>query len=172
MRARARLDVAAMLWARHRRREGARARFLSFDASPIHGTRIFGAREDSVLLADLDQRPFNPACLRRRVLPLTSLGHGRAHAADKALALVHCHFLEGGCTAEAVRDLCSEVRCTLTDCGVELAVADHPDVVDAYFAMRREGGASPPSRPRGRLRSRSAPPPRGSCTLTPSRSRV
>ncbi len=147
-RARARLDVCAML---AQRQSGAAGdfRYLFFDASPQgSGREVFCCAERVICrgaLESLDACTRGAPVLDRR-LPVCGLGQGRTALEDKVACLVHQLWLEYGPAASDIRVACRSVRGCLSDMGVEFGICDFPDVVDALLEDRLVGiHAAPPS---------------------------
>ena len=133
-RSRVRLDVAAMLWARHCNSNRSMFRYVSCDASPqlSQSIEVFVSVERVVNRTALDNKQFadvSPSAFATRLMPLCTLGQGRAALQDKVSALVHQTWCEYGPNVEDVRTACCSVRQVLTDMGVEFGIANYPDVV-------------------------------------------
>ena len=82
-------------------------------------------------------------------MPISVLGHGRTALADKIQANVHQTFLDYGPSIAQVRLANLDVRQVISDMGTEIAICDHPDVVENFLPVvrrrkhRREGHPTP-----------------------------
>ena len=133
------LDIAAMLARRDMHVAlGPAFRYLAFDASPQRpGIEVFATGERVVRRSTL-QRAYHSGQLPTidvevRRLPLTVLGQGRASLSDKVAA--HCHqcWLEYGGSLRSLREANVQVRGIISDCGTEIALGDHVDVLDDMY---------------------------------------
>lgn len=140
LRAQIRLDVASVLMQRRTHREPCQSlsRYLAYDASPKQGLEVYAVKE--MVLRDGDY-----AAATWRHLPLSSLGHRHAGAADKTVGVIHAMFLVSGPRSEDMRRWASQVRWCLTDSGAEMLAADMPDFIDAFLDHRL--GEAPPQLP-------------------------
>ena len=125
------VDAAAML--QHRSwYAGSRPayRYLAFDASPQHGTELFGTVERIILERDLKAHYHGAPQLAvyARTLPICQLGQCRLGAAEKAQTLIHQTYLEYGPSPAAVVLANSDVRACLTDMGTEMSIVDMADI--------------------------------------------
>ena len=114
-------------------------RYASADASPQRNQslEVFMAAERVICRSAVvgkSRSDVSASHFIHRVLPLTTLGHGRTDLVNKVHALIHQTWLEYGFDQSSVRAANSDVRQVLTDMGVEFGPADYPDVVQEYFA--------------------------------------
>lgn len=154
-RARVRFDVAAMLAHRERYKlHGPFFRFIGCDASPqVHQSyEVFVTVEMVVprsAVQGLSRGQVSPEGVSWRLLPISTLGHGRAALEDKVAAHVHQVWCEYGPSVSDVQEANADVRQVLTDMGTELGLANHPDAVPAclpQFGMAVAGPAAVPGR--------------------------
>ena len=95
-----RLDIATML--RHRAWYSScrtAFRYVAYDASPQHGTELFGTVERIVLASDIMEqleKDLPEVTVLQRKLPVCQLGQCRLGAAEKATTLLHQTWLEYG----------------------------------------------------------------------------
>ena len=138
-RARARLDIAAMLARRSwYAANGPTYRYLGFDASPQRpGIEVFATIErvvsrDAMSGLDIATKVWSPP-VEVRLLPLTVLGQGKAGLTDKVTAHVHQCWLEYGPDRRQLRAANLDVRQCMSDMGTEFGIADAGDIVDGYL---------------------------------------
>ena len=124
------LDIAAMLfyrkWYKH---NGPTFRYLSYDASPIKGREWFATVERVIKRADVCPLATGIPAVRKRLLPLHTLGACRLGLADKIQTHLHQVWLEYGPRVDDVRIANADVRQCLTDMGTEIGIADAKDTV-------------------------------------------
>ena len=126
-----RVDIAAMLQHRYWYASSRPAyRYLAFDASPQHGTELFGTVERIVLESDLKAHYHGATQLDvyARKLPICQLGQCRLGAAEKAQTLLHQIYLEYGPSPAAVILANYDVRACLTDMGTEMSIVDMANI--------------------------------------------
>lgn len=75
-----------------------------------------------------------PECLHSRVLPLATLGYGRASVVDKTATVVHQLFLDYGHSQHALQTACREVRQCMSDMGTEYGIRNAMNMVGELFA--------------------------------------
>lgn len=149
------LDAAAML--AHRRwytANGPSYRYIAYDASPQRGVELFVTVERVVLQTAVSSAPPGvwPA-VHQRLLPLTTLGHGRMSVADKMHAHVHQAWLEYGPSVSDVRKANLDVRQCLSDMGAELNIVDSQDSLEQLLGEAVHEEAEKGWLFRGRYRS-------------------
>jgi len=136
---RIRLDIVSMMWSRQcYRLNGPYFRYLTHDASPQRnmGWEVFMSSERIIQQTSVRGKKFEDiqgSALKHRLLPVSTLGHGRTDLKSKLHAVMHQTFLEYGSGEESVRAANSDVRQILTDMGVEFAIADSKDVLASYY---------------------------------------
>lgn len=130
---RVRLDTTCMLLARlsHARLRASKTP-VSFhilaDASPqFKATELFGAWLDTCSLSTLD--------IKRRQLPLCTLGFKHMHLSDKIFAVLWMALLEFGPDIVSLRHFCNNVRSVTTDMGTESGLCDLPDVLPEFLQL-------------------------------------
>ena len=127
------LDIAAMLQHRSWLSKSRPAfRYLAYDASPQHGSELFGTVERVILAKDVLEHlradETHELKVHQRKLPVCQLGVCRLGAAEKGATLLHQTWLEYGPSADEVRLANWDVRSCLSDMGTELAIVDMADI--------------------------------------------
>jgi hypothetical protein len=136
---RVKLDIACML--AHRswyNSQGPVFRYICSDASPQcnQSYEVFVSAERMIrrsCIAGKIMSDIPPEQFVHRVLPVNTLGHGRADLGNKIHSLIHQTCLEYGADVQSVRSANRDVRQVLSDMGTEFGLANCADTVDEYF---------------------------------------
>ena len=135
-RARARLDIAAMLMTRRFFQTVLQQSFdlhLTCDSSPVTGMDIFGGEVDI----------FSHACSYRKfTLPGATLAHGHTTALSKALSLTWSLWLLSGPSMASLESVLSHLRSITSDWGVESFMVQTKNAL-AIFGQRLGLAISP-----------------------------
>jgi hypothetical protein len=132
-----RLDVACMLLSRSAyTTRGPYFRYVTYDASRVHGIEVFNTLEDYVeqsavfgkTLEEIDQR-----AIKTRMLPCVTLASGCVATPDKVMSYQHQTWLMYGCTAGHHYAANDDLRLAQSDGGVESFIVDYRDVVSEYY---------------------------------------
>ena len=141
---RKRFDIAAML--SHREwyvQHGPCFRYLACDASPQAGQsfEVFVTvervvRREAILGQGIAEVPGQ--AIRSRMLPLVTLGVGKAGLNDKVASHIHQVFLDYGPSVGHVRAACSDVRQVMSDMGTELGISNFGDCIGQVLGDQLE----------------------------------
>ena len=148
--ARKRLDIAAMLYRREWYcRHGPCFRYLASDASPQMGqsVEIFVTVERILRRAAVQGR--TPAtlpseALDSRILPMVTLGAGRASLLDKVASHLHQTHCDYGPSVSHVAASCCDVRQVMSDMGTEFGICNFGNAIGQVLGERWEWTDSSP----------------------------